>query len=365
MRFCRECGFPLAYGRYLSWTSDGTIQGRDVARTRLVFLEVGEVRTLFERVSEAIGLPVDPIVCRAEKEVGRRFAGELVPRRLTFIPRVKAARPLFVARLFVHFLTDYMAALGMGRARLIDYRPGRLVKVELTDSHYLPLVVGDVTGISEYLDRCGMDASWEEPVAGPARLNIVKVSEEPPREERLALEQAECLPGKVTFKRCRRCGVPREVSDSLKFELERGVIRNAVTGGREVALPAQSFAAVFRELAADLGEEVIALLAGTEQEYMRESSAVRQFVGEVDDGDVLQVLEDFSWRGMGNPTRAEKTEHGLEVVVENAFNPGMVAGRVAGLYEAAADTRVKASWVEERVGRLKITLAKSVGGGLT
>src|SRR5450759_162220 len=361
MRFCRECGFPRAYGRYIAWTSDGTVQGRDIARTRLVFVEVDEVRNLFSRISEAIGLPVDPIVYRAEKEVGRRFIGALVPDIFTKVPASSIARPLFLARFVVHVLAGYMAALGMGRARLLEYKPARFVKVELTDSHDLPLVAGDIAGIVEYLDRAGMDAAWEEPVAGPAVLSLTKVSDNRPADERLMLEAVEGLPEKVSYDFCPRCGVPREVSDNLKFELERGVIRNAVTGGREVALPAQSFAAVFRELAAELGDEVTDLLESTEQEYMRESSAARRFVADLDDGDPLTLLSDFPWRGLGNPMRAEKTDHGLEVVVENAFNLGMVAGRVAGLYEAAADTRVKVSWVEERPGRLKVTMARSVG----
>jgi hypothetical protein len=363
MRFCRVCGFPLAYGRYLEWTADGVIQGRDPARTRLVFMEVDEIRTLFSSVSEAIGLPVDPIVCRAEKEVGRRFISTLVPVSATRVPRRKLARPLFIARFFVHILADYMAAMGMGRARLLEYKPGLFVKVELTESHSLPLVIGDITGVVEYLDQAGMDASWTEPVAGPAVLNIVKVSESPGREERLGLEPPEYLPGKAAFNRCPRCSVPREVSDSLKFELERGVVRNAVTGAREVALPAQSFAAVFRELGSELGEDVHDLVEGIAQQYTRESSAVRRYAGEVDDGGVLELLSDFTWRGMANPTRVEKTDRGLEVTLENAFDAGMAAGRVAGLYEAAFGTRVRVSWVEERQGRLKVTMAKPVDQG--
>ena len=60
MRYCRSCGFPVAYGRFLEWTSDGIILGKDSSRTRLVYLDVDEIQNIFTGVSRWMGIPHRP-----------------------------------------------------------------------------------------------------------------------------------------------------------------------------------------------------------------------------------------------------------------------------------------------------------------
>lgn len=355
MRYCRECGIPWQFGWFLRWTPDGAILGRDVARTRLVFLEVDEVRSLFAGVSERTGMPVDRFVYAAEKEVGRRFASTLLPRFLTMIPRTRVTRPQWLAKLIGRLILRYMAGLGMGRGRIISYRSGRSGAFRLEGTHYVPLVAGDSAGVFEHLERVGADASWEEVSPGRFVVEVEKTGDSPPSERSLFLEKAVFLPGNLRFEYCPGCGVPLEVSRNLSWdELDRGFLRNRTTGVREVALGAQSFFAVFRELERELGGEIPALVENLEQEYMRESSGRRRYLEEKTD--VMDLMSDFGWRGMGNPVRAEKTSFGLEVTIENPFHPGMVAGRVAGLYEAAMEKRVRATWSFDTPGRLKVTI---------
>lgn len=361
MRYCRECGIPLPFGRFLEWTRDGTILGRDPMRTRLVYLEVDEIRSLFSGVEERLGLSIDPLVYRAEKAVGRRFAGTLIPSFVTRVPRSRVTRPQWGIKLIGHFIFNYMAGLGMGRARVERYRSGVSATVHLEDVHSLPLVMGDGAGVFEHLERVGVDAMWHEERSGCYTVTLEKISDAPPPDKRLVLGKTVYLPGRISLDYCPRCGIPREITGNLLLELGRGMVRNRTTGAREVAVPAQSFFAVFRELERELKEEMPAILEELEREYMRESSGVRRYVDEWER--VAELFSDFPWRGIGNPIRAERTDYGIEVVVENPFHPGMVAGRVAGLYEAWTESRVRADWVEDRPGRLKVTMRKVAHGG--
>src|SRR5450759_5929228 len=101
----------------------------------------------------------------------------------------------------------------------------------------------------------------------------------PPVEERLTLAEAQYIPGGVQLDKCPKCGRPREVTGNIYLDLEKGVLRHSKTGMRFVALPVQSFQAVLRELEAEFGSELPALMEGLEQKYMRETSSVRYSIG--------------------------------------------------------------------------------------
>lgn len=360
MRYCRECGIPKAFGRFLEWTSDGTIIGRDLKRTRVVFLEVDEIRSLFIGVSERIGLDIDRMVYLAEKEVGRRFAGEVVPSIVTRIPRNRITRPKWAVRLSSIVTFSYMAALGMGRADVEDYHSGKSTTFLLKNPSWAPLVVGDGAGFFEYMERVGVEAEWEE--AGKAEVSVtLKRTGKTAVEASLDLAEPVYIPGRVEHERCPRCGVPIKLSVNLDWQMDRGIIRNRRTGAREVVMPTQSFFAVFQYLTREVGEEVPQLMEEVEREEIRDSSGVRRYVDEC--GGIGHLYSDFTWRGIGNPTKADEGADGTTVTVENPFHPGMAAGRIIGLYEAWIDGRVKPDWAEGRPGRLKVEMKRAIGEG--
>jgi hypothetical protein len=112
--------------------------------------------------------------------------------------------------------------------------------------------------------------------------------------------------------------------------------------------------AVFRELERELGDEIPAMLEGLEREYVRQKSSERGMTPEI--SAPIDLFSDFAWRGIGNPSKVEQTPSGIDVVVENPFHPGLVAGRVAGLYEAWTEKSVLSAWNKESPGRIRVTL---------
>lgn len=356
MRYCKDCGFPVPYGKFLSWTLDGTIIGRDANHTRLVYLEVEELRGLYDGVSRWMNYSIDPIICRAEKEVGKRFIKTLMPGFLAKMPRGKVARPEAAIRATSKFIFNYMAGLGMGHGEMLEYKSGSHARVLVMNPHSVPLIAGDGSGVFEYLERVGVAASWERVKSDQYVITLTKTSDQPPAEQEFQLAEPDYIPGEVQLDKCPKCHVPRSVTGSIYLDLEKGVLRHQRTGMRFVALPVQSFTAVMRGLEAEIGSELPGLMEGLEQKYMRETSSVRYAIPS--GRPAIEIMSEFPWMGIGNPLAAWSEGRKIHFIVENPFHAGIVAGKVTGLYEAWTGLIVRTGWVEESPGRVKVTLEK-------
>lgn len=247
-----------------------------------------------------------------------------------------------------------MAGLGMGRAEMVEYVSNSHARVLVMNPHSVPLIAGDGTGVFEFMERVGVSAGWERVKSDEFVITIQKVSDEPPVEEQLVLAEIQYLPGNVELDKCQKCSVPWSVTKSIYLDLEKGVLRHSQTGMRFVALPAQSFDAVLTGLEREFGAELPSLMEGLEQKYMRETSAVRYSIPQ--GSPVVNIMADFPWMGIGNPVAAWVEGRKVFFVVENPFHPGIVAGKVTGLYEAWTGSIVRTGWVEEVPGRVKVTL---------
>jgi hypothetical protein len=289
---------------------------------------------------------IDPVIARAEKEVGKRFVKTLMPGFISKMPRGKVARPEMAIRATSKFMFNYMSGLGMGHAVMMEYVSGSHAKVLVVNPHSVPLIAGDGCGVFEFMERVGVLTQWEKRRADEYVITIYKNSDEPPPETDFALEEVQYIPGHVQLNNCGKCGVPREVTGSIYLDLEKGILRHTRTGMRFVALPVQSFTAVMHGLEAEIGSELPALMEGLEQKYMRETSAVRYSIAP--GRPAIEILGDFAWSGAGNPVAAWTEGRKIHFVVENPFHSGIVAGRVTGLYEAWTGGIVRTSLRRDR-----------------
>jgi len=355
MKYCKYCGFPVPYGKFLEWTSDGTILGRDSARTRLVYLDVDELVNLFNGIQNWVGTDIAHIIYRAEKEVGKRFIETLLPSFFAKVPRGKFARPEFGVRVIGNYIFNYMAGLGMGRAEILEYESGNFARVKIKDGHSIPLIAGDGAGVFEYLERIGVETDWQRVRSEEYILTIKKVSDQPEAGVAIPLPSSEYVPGNVIFNKCKRCGVPLEVTSNIYLDFEKGILRHKLTGMRVVALPVQSFNAVMRELGKEFGEELQTFIEALERKYFRENYTRPASMGKAG---LDAIYEEFCWRGVGNPASAINTSAGVEVTVLNPFHPEAIAGRVAGLYESWTETTVRSTWSKEKEGIIKVLMQK-------
>ena len=206
---CKKCGVSRIPGQRIEWTSDGTILARDISRTRLVFLEVDEIRNIFSGISERIGFSIDPIVLRAEKEVGWRLWETLIPSIVTRIPRTRITRPEWFAKLLVHIMADFVAPAGMGDVRVESYRSGKSATYRIFNAHSVPLFAGASAGAFEYIERVEADSHWDEVGEDEVVVTVETVGDAPHPDQRLVFESRDYLPGIVEFERCQQHQLPQ------------------------------------------------------------------------------------------------------------------------------------------------------------
>lgn len=148
------------------------------------------------------------------------------------------------------------------------------------------------------------------------------------------------------------------MTNSIYLDLDRGILRNKITGIRVVALPAQSFDAVFRELAREFGSQLPSRVENLELDYVRDTTYITPDMRSYGIG---IIFSDFGWKGIGNPVSVAEKGEGLEVVVENPFHNEMVAGRCAGLYEVWTGKKAEHTWAEEYPGRVRVSIQRKAG----
>jgi hypothetical protein len=116
-------------------------------------------------------------------------------------------------------------------------------------------------------------------------------------DSRLYLEKVEPGTGPLEYNRCPLCNVPAFVNYTFEWDAEQGIIRNRVTGQREVVVSVQSVNAIFRELENEIGEEIPRILYETQKDL-----AMKLLKDEnTEDPDVFWKghLEHLAHRGLG------------------------------------------------------------------
>ena len=352
---CRECGAPLYSRLFRTWNDDGTVTGRFASGSRVCHIECDEITAVIEGVSERIGYPIDRIVIEGERKAIRRIADNILSTGkgiAGLFGRSWAGAPVALK-----VTLDVGRTVGHAVPEILEYKRGELLRLKLEHPYCIPLVVGDTWGAFEALHNITVEAHWEESDDAVV-VELVKVKEGMVWEEplRLQLERMATLPGDAKFDRCPRCGIPREVTETMEWDIEHGMVKNRLTGRREVTIVVESINAVLRELEQELGEEIPGMVQEIVAGYV---------AGTIDPDEALDLkvagyraaLDPLRARGMGNPVEAEMRDGTLTVVIDNPFSAALLAGRVAGIYQALEGVRAAASWAVHPEGYLVVTVS--------
>ena len=344
MRECRHCGFPGKFARYFDWRADGTIVSTDRTRTRsqITFLEDGELESLFGDLSDTIGIPVEPFLVQAQKEVGKAIFAALSIRHMKRVPHMRFFRPQWVARLLVRLMATDMAGLGDGRISVDSYRAGESLVLRFQNPCLIPLLVGSAAGIYESVeDMPGsrVDYGIEE---GDLVVRLKHGEKKAEAEGRLYLEDIGSGDGLLSYDRCPVCDTPMPASRALEWDISRGIINNRLTGRREVVVATQSVNAILRELESELGEEVPRLLYDHQKKYTRQ----RLSGNKASDRESFfnDVLRDMAFRGLGYPTVFSHDESSVSVHILNPYNQDLYAAKVAAALETVTGKSTSIEW---------------------
>jgi hypothetical protein len=327
---CGLCGLPIYVRLAAVWNDDGTITGRFVHSTRVVQAYVDELDFIFDGISERIGLDISKIVVEGERKAGLEFTRTLLAGVHGLTGMV--ARNRLFSRLVFDFVIRASKNAGFGGCRVVSYRHNSLLQIEVTDSFNPAVLAGNMLGSFEAFAKRPGTVRWEG--EGGRVLITIEADGDERRveEERLAPVLPVVIPGDYKVERCRRCGMPVELTRRYSFDLDRGIATEVCTGRRIVTVMIDSLNAVFKELEQELGGEISDMIVELESEYTREHATMPAVLEE--DKAVEQLLSDLRIKGMGNPTEISIAGEELLVRIENPFSEELLTGRVLGYYRA-------------------------------
>lgn len=147
---CRVCGVPRVFSYTTHWTDEGVILSMPRGLIRLLFMEREHMVAVFQAIEEKLGLPIDHIITEAK----RKDAWTYVQDVLSPVVHETVRKPL-LRRLAYLAMIKQAATIGLGKAKLLEYREGKLLVGKISPVYYHALFAGDALGPSRPLRAGG------------------------------------------------------------------------------------------------------------------------------------------------------------------------------------------------------------------
>jgi len=349
MKRCRKCGAPLSISRVRKWNSDGTSTSRfSDSGARFCQIECDEMRCIIEGISSCVGHSIENLQIDCQRKAARSsmdkylsgahgLAGSWARTRVVGWP------------LSARAMNATGVGLGQGYTEMLAHEKGRMCRFRVWHPYCAPLLVGDLWGMFEALNNFTVEAIWVEE-GDSITVTLEKVKDDLVWEDpfRRPLKKMPTLPGEVKFDRCERCGVPREFTRSIEWDIRRGIANNRITGRREATIVVEALNAVVGELTVEAGDMVPRALCEIEQDYITGvmgdialPNTVREY---------RMLLDEMRVQGMGNPVDVRKEGDVLTVRVDNPFSEPLLAGKVAGYYQVLEHAGPRVTWTSADEG---------------
>ncbi len=337
----------------MSWSGGGNVFAEDVARTQLVFIKADEVNNILRGVSSSIGMDIGGIVSRAETHLGRRLSKAYYAEYLSLIPGGRLTKPAFLMKGFYERIFKVFSILGFGTLSMVEYHPRKSVVIRARKPHNRDLVAGLCRGFFEQTEGSGFEIAYDPDDAELIRYAAVKGGDGDAEKERFRYAQKDALPGNVQHRACGTCGVPVRISQTFYWDEREGLVGNRRHHLREVIFPVDGINALIRELTSELGEEISRTIVDLQREYKRDTFIQPDIL---ERKNYLGLLRQQVVKGLGNFTEVARSGETLRVTVENPFNAPLLAGRVAGYYEAMENRPAAVEWDAGNPCVLRITV---------
>ncbi len=357
---CRRCGCPRIVSFFIRWNDNGTIVQLMRRNFRVVILHHGFIDNLFSSIEAKLGLSIEHIAFEAQRNASKATFDafrEKAPGS-SYATRLKTVR-----RISVELFHKVGALTGMCRSQTLEYVPGRYGVARIKNPFNMGLMAANVVGAFESLEGVPFSQTWEEEAKDSYVIRVEATGDKPEISERLKMEYETTLPGNVRFDRCPRCRAPLPISTSLKWIESDGMIIDARTGARVVFLDEYMVSSVFREIASELGDEIYGLVVEAQRDWTIDNVGALGLSGR--EGPVAREDLEAAYRsylellplyGYGNPVSFKMTDGNIEVVVENPYEPSVLAGTFQGLYEALEKSKSSVTWEKPRAGVASFTV---------
>jgi hypothetical protein len=351
---CKGCGFSLALSRVVRFKNNGTIVGRMDENFRLALIEADFFTEIFQRIEEELGLPIQHLVFEAQ----RNSSTEVIDVFLKGLAGTVRWTPLG-KRTVVNMFCHLAIWTGQGYAKATTYKSGKLGEAIVRNPFNRELFAAVIVGAFESLDRKPYGFEWKK-LDGEDLISIHPEPARPEIAERMTFTKAPMKPGWREYERCPRCKVPRALD--FEWREDEGTVIDRRHNVRMVFLDHYTPGVVFRELARELGEEVYPIIVEAQREFslrhLRQEFPVSESIkGEAErEGFYGSVLETLALRGQGNPVESLFKEGTLRVIIENPFDPHLLAGHLSAVYELGEGRPAAVAWEQMDPSSLEFIL---------
>ncbi|RJP27015.1 MAG: hypothetical protein C4536_14585 [Actinobacteria bacterium] len=367
---CESCGVPAMIGREMRWEGNGVISLANSPRDRMVFFESNTIDSMFRGIGELIGKPIEPLVIESRRRETRKFMERSFPFEVRNVHLLgesdMKAGTSFYSRVFMETVTrmrkelnqkvlEVGSVFGYGNQSLSekwdrgeDY-PWRTQIIR--NPYSVPLWVADTLGSVEAFEGIDMTVHYETIGDDALRVSTFPGKHPLELEKRLKRKHYAFKPGQITYERCPECGVPLEIS-RYRWNLKDGSITAADTGRRVAILGPLALEAIFSDLEATYGLDVVEAAIEAQRRYVRSQVDARELRL------LVFKLEDLTaLRGLGNVTRLDADERHVSMTIENSCIHLLVVGMAQALYELALNREdSRREWELAADGDLNITI---------
>jgi hypothetical protein len=342
---CSYCGVPKELSKGNLWNDDGTItRARNPDRKQCI-LEADNLDNIFKRIEGLLGVPIERIVIEGRRKPVMEFC------QSNFSGLKGTVIRAFFRRRVYEMIAGIGAVFGLGHYELLDFKRGEYIKVYGRNIYCLPMMCGDLVGIFNFIEGLPAGLVIEEKDRG-LMINVVKGEEfESEISSRLKQVDLPRKPGDIRFDPCPECGVPLDFKE-YTWELEEGVIIDNVTGRHMIVAGPSEIDSIFRELEAELGEDIPRTIVESQRQYILET---------LQDAEVKQDSEylrhQLALRGMGNLVKLDLGKNKLEAMVENTSLPLLVVGILQGIFELVSGSESDCEYSRNEDGTLEVTVS--------
>lgn len=350
MRYCQRCGTPRILTSEHTWGSNGTIFLTNDPTHRMVIIDNEALSNILESISNKINMSLDDIIVEAKRKSGRDFMDAVLSGIKGLI-----ARNLISAKVYQQ-LSKQVSMLGLGRAEVVAYKRHSFLEGEVTDSYSAPAITGDICGAFESVEKCEASAEFKRS-DGSVGIFIEKADRQRPEfTNRFTYSCEAVLPGKNVIELCPVCKAPIELGRRYDFDMDRGIIRESKTGHRVVLTGVMTLNNLFGELAVELGEEIPSMIMEIEKERVQEVITGKGKDLDSSEEGYLRYMKTLQLKGMGNGVGVEIAGDSVRARVDNPYYEPLIAGFLAGFYEAATGNQSVVNWTPATHGYTEVSL---------
>jgi len=349
MRYCQRCGVPRILTSEHKWAPNGTISVEGDHSHRMVFIDNDALNHILDSVSSNIGIPLDTIILEAKRKSGKDFMDAVLSGLKGVV-----ARNLISTRVYGQ-LSKQVSMLGFGKAEVEGYRRHSFLDGTITDAYSAPAITGDIWGAFESIEGCTANAAYEVEERGAVRCNIVKSdAQRPELDDRFSYVAPPALPGRNIYELCPVCRAPLALGRQYSFDMDRGIIVDEKSGHRVVLIGVMTLANLFGELALELGEDIPRMIMSIEKDRVREVLRAKSGDRQVGETGYLRYMKTLELKGMGDGTSVNFSDGAVDIRVNNPYFEPLIAGFLAGFYEATTGVEAAVTWTEATNGYTEV-----------